>query len=63
MSQTTKKWTKSTFCANGACVEVADGPDVISVRDGKRPEGGVLQVSHSDWRGFLAGIRAGDFPS
>jgi hypothetical protein len=62
MSQTTKKWVKSTYCSNGACVEAADGPDFVALRDSKRPDGGMLQVSHSDWRGFLAGIKAGDFP-
>lgn len=62
MTQATTKWIKSTYCGDAACVEVADGPDFVAVRDGKRPDGGMLEVSHSDWRGFLEGIRAGDFP-
>jgi hypothetical protein len=61
MSQTTMKWTKSTYCASGACVEVAEGLDFVAMRDGKRPANEALQISPDDWRGFLAGIRAGDF--
>ncbi|MFG1604351.1 DUF397 domain-containing protein [Actinoplanes sp. NPDC049265] len=59
--QTTTKWTKSTYCSSGGCVEVAAGPDFVAMRDGKRPEDGVLQLSRSDWRGFLEAIQAGDF--
>ncbi|WP_285689810.1 DUF397 domain-containing protein [Actinoplanes sp. NBRC 103695] len=53
---------KSSYCSSGQCVEVADGLEFVAVRDGKRPDDGVLKVSHNDWRGFLEGIQAGDFP-
>ena len=55
------KWTKSTYCSSGACVEVANEADFVAVRDGKRPDGQMLQISHSDWRVFLDAVQAGDF--
>ncbi|GLZ00569.1 hypothetical protein Acsp02_78210 [Actinoplanes sp. NBRC 103695] len=60
--QATTEWMKSSYCSSGQCVEVADGLEFVAVRDGKRPDDGVLKVSHNDWRGFLEGIQAGDFP-
>ena len=53
-------WRKSTRCGTNACVEVELGPDQVRVRDSKNPAG-ELTFSAESWRGFLAGVRAGQF--
>jgi Domain of unknown function (DUF397) len=58
------RWDRSSRCAgNGSCVEVARLQDgVVLVRDAKQPESPEMLVFNRDqWRGFLAGIAAGDF--
>ena len=55
------RWVKSSFSANGACVEVDRQPDVIRVRDSKDPEGAVLSFLPGEWNAFLCGARAGEF--
>jgi len=54
-------WRASTVCANGTCVEVAyaDG-QVVLLRDSK-DHGPVLHFTASEWRSFIAGVRAGEF--
>ncbi|CAM5623362.1 DUF397 domain-containing protein [Kitasatospora aureofaciens] len=59
-------WRKSSYSGGegGNCVEVADGiTGLIPVRDSKDPHGPALGFSPAAWRAFVAGIRAGDFPS
>jgi uncharacterized protein DUF397 len=57
------KWQVSSLCSgNGECVAVAklcDG-DIV-VKDTKERDGHVLRFSASEWRAFLAGVRAGEF--
>jgi hypothetical protein len=53
-------WQKSTRCASGTCVEVAEADGVILVRDGKRPEQSPLAFSRAEWTEFLDGIVAGE---
>jgi hypothetical protein len=51
-------WRKSSYSANGNCVEVAfqkDGP--VLIRDTKHPDGGTLSVSYSAWRELIQKIR------
>jgi hypothetical protein len=43
------------------CVEVRIGVDEVHVRDSKDRYGPVLCFTHSEWRAFLAGVRAGEF--
>lgn len=54
-------WRRSPFCANGACVEVAQHNGVYLVRDSKRPAGPVLEFTGSEWDSFVAGVKAGTF--
>jgi Domain of unknown function (DUF397) len=56
------EWTKSTFCADKACVEVAlVSRDIIAVRDGKNVHQPHLRFSREEWTSFLDGVASGDF--
>ena len=58
----TLTWRKSTRSgAAGHCVEVADAPASVLVRDSKDATGPVLTFERSNWAGFIAGVRAGEF--
>jgi hypothetical protein len=55
------EWRRSSYCANGNCVEVAFlGTDVL-VRDSKNQDGPMLRISFADWNIFLDGVRGGEF--
>ena len=56
-------WRKSTKSQdNGGCVEVADLPGHIAIRDSKQPDGPVLVFSALEWDCFLDGVAKGEFP-
>jgi Domain of unknown function (DUF397) len=55
-------WRKSTRSnAGGDCVEVAETPDAIGVRDSKDPTGHVLVFTPEVWRTFIDSAKAGEF--
>jgi hypothetical protein len=57
-------WRKasSSGATNGGCVEVAANlPEVIAVRDSKRPEGGAHVVGRRAFASFLGDARAGRY--
>jgi Domain of unknown function (DUF397) len=55
-------WFKSSYSsANGQCVEVADLPDGVAVRDSKDQSGPTLRFSPDEWSAFIAGAKAGEF--
>ena len=56
-------WRKaSRSSTNGGCVEIAANfPEVVAIRDSKRPEGGVHVVSRTAFAAFLADARAGRY--
>lgn len=57
-------WRKSTRSGSATnCVEVAQAPGEIAVRDSKDPEGGQLRVGPSEWGSFLNGLKGGRFRS
>ena len=58
MNDTTTKWERSSFCATGACVEVAAIGDGIAVRDSKNLDKPALQFSRADWHDFLDRVAA-----
>jgi hypothetical protein len=55
-------WYKSSRSAgNGACVEVAELPSAMAVRDSKDPQGPILTFGTESWRSFVAAVRTGTF--
>lgn len=51
------KWVKSSYSdsSNGSeCVEVADTPDTVHVRDSKRTQGPRLACDPAAWAAFVA---------
>jgi hypothetical protein len=56
-------WRVSSLCGgNGECVAVAKLPNGdVALSDTKERHGQVLRFSASEWRAFVAGVRAGEF--
>jgi hypothetical protein len=55
-------WRKSTRSgAAGHCVEVAETPATVLVRDSKDVTGPVLRFAAPGWADFIAGVRNGEF--
>jgi Domain of unknown function (DUF397) len=55
-------WRKSTRSgAAGNCVEIAEVPRAVLVRDSKDADGPVLTFAVRGWQGFLDGVRNGEF--
>lgn len=54
-------WHKSSFCASGECVEVAQQQNgMIVLRDSRQPRGGVRYTAE-EWQAFINGVKAGEF--
>ena len=50
-------WRKSSFSGStNDCVEIAEPPGQIAVRDSKDPSGPVLTFSASAWSDFIAAL-------
>lgn len=53
------RWRRSSLCSGVTnCVEVAELPDAVLVRDAA---GRVLEVDRALWREFVAAVRAGRY--
>ena len=50
-------WRKASYSAtNGNCVEVADAPSLVLVRDTTDRDGGTLAFSADAWESFIGGL-------
>jgi Domain of unknown function (DUF397) len=54
-------WQRSSFCANGSCVEVGYDGETILIRDSKRRAQSPLKFDVDEFSAFVAGIRNGEF--
>jgi hypothetical protein len=56
------KWRKSSYSggAHEDCVQLAQVPGVIGVRDSKNPGGPVLSFNPAEWRAFIAEVKRTD---
>jgi hypothetical protein len=55
-------WRRAAGCEAGHCVEIADAPDVVLVRDSKLGDNSpVLTFDREAWAGFVAGVKGGEF--
>jgi hypothetical protein len=55
------RWIRSSFSADGNCVEVAWQGAHVLVRDSKDRGGPCLKFSTAEWQAFLDGTEAGEF--
>jgi uncharacterized protein DUF397 len=53
-------WRRSSFCADGTCLEATPHDGKILVRDSKNTQA-VLRFTPAEWNDFLAGVKRGDF--
>jgi len=56
-------WRKARRSAhNGGCVEIAANlPEVIAIRDSRRPEGGAHVIGRGTFAAFLADLKGGRY--
>lgn len=57
-------WRKSSHSDDGGeaeCVEIAELPDRVAMRDSKDPTGPVLAFTNTEWSAFLTDVRVADF--
>lgn len=56
------EWRTSTRSgSSGNCVEVANLPGLVALRDSKDPAGPILIFTPTAWKTFISGVKAGDF--
>lgn len=59
----TGDWRRSSYCADASCVEVASRPDgTVRVRESRHPDRHPLTFTAEEWRAFVLGVQAGEFP-
>ena len=57
-------WRTSSYSnVNGECVEVADLPDTVLVRDTKDRSRPPFHCTAAAWRAFIRGVKLGEFDS
>ncbi|QVQ52198.1 DUF397 domain-containing protein [Spiractinospora alimapuensis] len=59
MNDTVYRWHTSSFsnASGGNCVEVAEGPRAVNIRDTQHRHLGHLAVPATEWRAFLHAVR------
>lgn len=59
----TRTWRRSTYCADAACVEVAEDGDRILMRDSNDTSQPYLDFDRADWQLFVEEIMSGSLRS
>ncbi|MCW2135889.1 DUF397 domain-containing protein [Actinoplanes cyaneus] len=59
METHSSEWSRSSFCGNSACVEIALCGEDVLVRDSKNPGQPHLSFSRGDWNNFLDQVATG----
>jgi hypothetical protein len=54
------RWQKSSYSNNGDCLEWLIDSDKIRLRDSTGRSSSEIHLSHSQWRAFLAAVKAGE---
>ncbi|BCJ52793.1 hypothetical protein Asp14428_42680 [Actinoplanes sp. NBRC 14428] len=57
----TAQWRKSSRCGTNACVEVAQFPDRVMVRDSKDLSVAPLTFTRDEWTAFVHGVKRNEF--
>jgi len=59
MDLTSVSWRKSSYSGGngGNCIQVADLPGTIAVRDSKDPDGPALLFTAAEWAAFTARVK------
>jgi Domain of unknown function (DUF397) len=60
-SDDTRMWRRSSSCADGACVEVANDGERIYMRDSKDLDLPALSFDRANWKRFVDDVRDGRF--
>lgn len=55
-----ERWRKSSYSNSGDCLEWLIETDKVRLRDSTRETSDELHLSYSQWRAFLAAVRAGE---
>jgi hypothetical protein len=55
------EWRKSSYSGTCECVEVRHDHTMASVRDSKDPNGGMLTFPADTWSAFISGVKDGRF--
>jgi Domain of unknown function (DUF397) len=55
------KWTRSSSCGGGNCVEVAEVSGRILIRDAKNPDAGMLSFTSAEWDAFTRAVKRDEF--
>jgi hypothetical protein len=60
MDLTSVSWRKSSYSGGngGNCIQVADLPGTVAVRDSKDPDGPALLFRPAEWAAFTARVKA-----
>jgi Domain of unknown function (DUF397) len=53
-------WRRSSFCATGDCLQVAEHDQMILIRDSKDPSQPPLTITRAELKAFADGIKAGE---
>jgi hypothetical protein len=60
MKKANPKWRKSSYSAQGNCVEVAFASSGVMVRDSKDVDGPTLHFTAAQWSSLIASVHNGE---